>query len=489
MAPEPTPTPESTPTGTRYISPTKRTTAKRTSKARNGKAETRTPERAVILLRASVDAEDRTTLLTQDAECKQYASHRGLSVVATFTEDGRSGYKPGTPRPGFDAAMKMIRTGQADVLIVWKLDRLIRNLMGFVETWGDIQDAGGEFASVVEQFDTTTTMGKLMLIIVATFAEMESEMKRDRALPFHKHRKEQGLPPGGPRPYGYERTDGSLTILEDEAATIREMAALILEDGKSLAHVQSTLRATGSKGVPLTLRGIKRMLISPTTAGLRTGSGDDESYYEGNWSPILERDDWEQLCTILTDPARRTNFTDGKPARLLSGIIRCAADGCEGGPAMRTKNHQAGKRYLCKVCGSGIKADVADQATEKFLLDSIDPQAWAALKEQGTGFNPDVIAALEAELDVLDEMRSTGELSLERYRKQNAAVMERIAAATNQEPLELPDIADLQSGWDTLSLEDQRAIVSTLLESVRVSPWDGINVQAPHERIIIQRAL
>ena len=474
--------------------------SKRTT-PRKGKPVARTPERAVILLRASVDAEDRTTLITQKDECENYAAHRKLSVVATFTEDGTSGYKPGTPRPGFDAAMKMIRTGQADVLIVWKLDRLIRNLMGFVDTWGEIQDAGGEFASVVEQFDTSTTMGRLMLIIVAAFAEMESEMKRDRALPFHKHRKEQGLVPGGPRPYGYVRgtydDEGNvlpapnvLTVVDDEAAVITEMAELVLA-GKSLQYVQSLMAevATGSKGVPLTLRGIKRMLISPTTAGLRSGAGDDERLYEGNWSGILSRDQHEQLVTMLNDPARRTNFTDGKPARLLSGIIRCAAEGCEMAGAMRTKNHPAGKRYLCKQCGSGIKAQVADDAVERFLLKSIDPDAWQRLKDQGQGFNPDVIAALEAELDVIDDMRASGELSPERYRRQNAAIMERISAATNSEPLDLPDIADLQSGWKGLELEDQRSVVLTLLESVKVTAWDGVNIQAPHERIIIQRAM
>lgn len=442
-----------------------------------------TSKRAVILMRASMDADDRTTLVTQEHECRGYASAHSMAVVGVFTDDGKSGYKPGTPRPGFDAAMKMIATGQADVLIVWKLDRMVRNLMRFMEAWNAIDKAGGQFVSVVEQFDTTTTMGKLMLMIVAAFAEMESEMKRDRALPFHALRKRNGLPPGGPRPYGYVRENGTLTQVSDEAALVQEMARQVIA-GMSLTKLHDhliSMKALGSKNVPITLRGIKRILCSPTTAGLRELDGE---YVVGTWKPILERNVWEQVRTILNDPARRTNFTDGQPAYLLSAFIKCAE--CERNPVMTRKNHPKGLRYLCRQCNSSIPMKVAHEAVEAWLLSSIDAEAWKRLREQGQGYNPDVIAALEAEAEELADMKVNGELTMTQFRKLNADIAERMAAATNQEPLDLPDIDDLQSGWETLDLSDKRTIIGTLLEMVQCARHE-LGCQGI-ERIMIERA-
>ena len=222
------------------------------------------------------------------------------------------------------------------------------------------------------------------------------------------------------------------------------------------------------------------MLTSPTVAGLRIHDGQE---YPGCWDAILDHDTWDKVCTVLGDPNRRTNFSDGKPAYLLTGIMVC---GSCGGTMLR-KQHPKGMRYKCKACSNGIPMAVADEAVTAFLMDAISPAAWQALKEQGRAYDPDVIAQLEAELDELDEMRETGELTLERYRRQNQAVMARMAAATNAEPLDLPDIADLQSGWESLSLQDQRAVISTLLESVKLTAYDYSN-RLTFERIEIQRA-
>lgn len=435
--------------------------------------------RVVLVLRASVNAEDRTTLITQESEGRAYCDRKGYEVVAVFTDDGKSGFKPGTPRPGRDAAMKMIERQQADILMVWKLDRLVRNLMQFVALWGRIEKAGGQFISVVEEWaNTTTAMGKLMLMIVATFAEMESEMKRDRALPFHKYRAENGLPPGGPRPFGYQRENGCLLIDGREADSIRMMANMVL-DGKSLGSIVA-LGIVGSTGKPLSTHGVKALLTSPTIAGLRLHS---DTLHQGNWPAILDRVTWDMLCIMLGDPSRKTNFSDGKPAYLLTGIMECSKDG----GTMVRKRHPSGDRYRCRECGNGIPIALADEAVEAFLMDAISPAAWQSLKEQGRAYDPDIMAALDAELEMMDDMKASGELSPERYRKQNAAIMERMNAARTADPLDLPDISDLQSGWKGLSLSDQRSIISTLLKSVTLTLWDA-STRLGIERIEIQRA-
>lgn len=434
--------------------------------------------RVVIYVRISKDRENETSTTTQLELCRAYAKSKGWIVIAEFVEEGKSAYKKDTPRPKHDKAIRMVTSRQADIVLVWKLDRFSRSIVDFHEQWKRINDADGQIASVTESFDTTTTIGQMMLGLIIGFAQMESDAKRERAIPFHEHRIAKGLPPGGPRPYGYRRLDGSMVIVEAEASQIRGMATAIL-DGESLSALAARL-TNGSKDVPLTLRGIKRILTSPTTAGLRK---QGEGYVEGIWEPILDRATWEMVCSILNDPSRRTNFTDGSYAYLLSGIITCSE--CK--LVMRTKTHPRGRRYLCRKCSSSIPVQTADDAVGIWLADNIDAEAWKQLREQGKAYDADVVAALEAERLVCLEMKEAGEIDILEYRRLISNLNARMEAATNSDPLDLPDIADLQSGWDGLPLSDQRTIVSTLLELVQVTPYNP--AESSLERIQIERAV
>jgi len=435
--------------------------------------------RVAIYVRISKDRENETSTTTQLELARNYAAAKGWIVIAEFVEEGRSAYKKDTPRPKFDRAMKMVLNHQADVFLVWKLDRFSRSLMDFMNHWQQIQNAGGQFASVTETFDTTTTIGKLLLMIVATFAEIESDAKSERAIPFHQQRIANGLPPGGPRPFGYMREGGTLIPVEHEAAQVREMASAVI-DGDSLTSIAARLKGNGSKGVPLTLRGIKRLLTSPTTAGLRK---QGEGYVQGIWEPILDTDTWKVVCTILNDPARRDNFSDGGYAYLLSGIITCSE--CK--MVMRTKGNPKGRRYLCRKCNGSVPVKLADDAVGIWLAANIDPEAWKALREQGKAYDADVVAALEAERVVVLEMKESAEIDIYEYRRLISNLNARMEAATNADPLDLPDIADLQTGWEGLPLNDKRTIVGTLLELVQVLPYD--HKQSPLERIQIERAV
>lgn len=448
--------------------------------------------RVVLLARISSDKEEGTdtSIRTQVEYGTNYvATKPNWQLVKVITEEGVSGFKENTPRPLLEQALRMIETGQADILLVWKLDRLTRSLLRFMGYWGRIQAAGGQFASVVEQFDTTTTMGRLMLLIVATFAEMESEMKRDRALPFHEDRRKQGLPVGGPRPYGYVRGKNTLTVVDDEAAIIREMAESVLT-GMSLSHIATMLKSAGIHGpytdkddqpIDLTIKGIKGILTGPTVAALRKNT--DGTFCPGNWQPILDLETWESVRVILNDPQRRTSFNQGKPAHLLTGFVQCS----ECRVTMARKTHPRGLRLLCRNCNSSIPMQVADDAVTLWLMDAIDAQEWQNLKEQGRGYDPVVVAKLEAEKVEIAEMKESGEIDLAQFRILNRDLNTRIAAAQDETPLDLPDIADLQSGWETLDLVGQRTIIQTLLESVQIDKHSA-GTQG-RDRVKIHRAV
>lgn len=422
--------------------------------------------RYVAIVRISKDRDEQSSTATQDGSIDDEVSKRGGTLVATFIEQGRSGYKEGVPRPDIDQAMHLIETGQADVLIVWKLDRLIRRTFMFVELWNRIDAAGGQFVSVTEQFDTRTTTGRTMLLMAISFAEMESDAKRDRAIPFHNHRKEKGLPPGGPRPFGYQRIDKALVIDEREAHIIQQMATDVLA-GRSIASIMRDLQVTGSKGVPVTQRGITRMLTSPTIAGLRKAPDGDEGYVQGNWPAIIDRPTFDALCTLLSDPRRRTNFTDGEAKHLLSGLAKCSD--CKVG--MVRKNHPRGMRYLCRQCDRSIPETTADRAVEAWLLLTYDREAWQLLQSQGRAFDPSYLQRIEAERADISEMKALRLIDQEEYRKQMTALAQQLEAATTMQPLKLPDIDDLQSGWFTLTLTEKRALLTQVTSSITILPY------------------
>ena len=118
----------------------------------------RTAHRAVIYVRISKDRTEETSTTTQEAICREYAERHGWEFV------GRSrprpiGIQTGFEGAGLDRAMRLLRTGAADVLVVWRLDRFVRSVAHFGKLWPELDAAKASFASVTEGFDTTTAMG------------------------------------------------------------------------------------------------------------------------------------------------------------------------------------------------------------------------------------------------------------------------------------------------------------------------------------------
>lgn len=416
--------------------------------------------RAVIYVRISLDRDNETSTTTQEAECRKFAQGKGWDVAGVFVDAGRSGFKQGTPRPEYDKALAMVVTGQADVFLVWKLDRMTRNLQGFVKAWGQIEQAGGQFASVVESwFDTTETMGKLSLLTVATFAEMESQMKRDRALPWHEYRRGKGLPHGGPTPFGYTRTRNELTVQPEEAQALQEAAAMFVS-GSSLQQIAD--RVNEMTGRNFDRAWVKRTLAKPVVYGYREHEGE---LFQGNWEPILTDEVWEAVKGINSGRACANPGTAGR--HMLSGVATCGRCGGRMGKGVIRQVAQ----YRCTDCQLSINLEHAERAVSAFLLASVDQQAWESLRTQGKGYNPAVIQALEDEAQELADMQAAGELTMQQFRTMNQAVRARMEAATGQEPLQLPDIKELnEATWGSLSNADKRMTIQTLLESVTVRP-------------------
>src|SRR5262249_31493815 len=152
----------------------------------------------------SRDRANETSTDTQEAAIRAWCTAHGHELVNVVVEPGRSAFKASRKsRPGFREAMKPISAGAADMLAVWKVDRACRNTLDLLTLVQDLEERNAEFASVTEQFDTSTPMGRAMLTIVGVLAELESAQKSERATEWHHYRRINAAAPSGPAALGY----------------------------------------------------------------------------------------------------------------------------------------------------------------------------------------------------------------------------------------------------------------------------------------------
>lgn len=431
------------------------------------KPSTSTIRRAIGYIRISQDRDDETSTTTQRERVEAYVKAMGWELIDVIVEPGRSAFKASrSSRPGYARAMQAVKTGAADTVIVWKLDRLARDTVDTLTAVRELETAGGQLVSVTESFDTGTATGRMTLTVLAALAEMESSTKSERVQVWQEHRRTTGATPTGPRPFGYRRERNGLHIDEAEAVVIKRCAAGILADPpRSLRSLAAELNSEGfgssQPGKPLSKRGLKSILVGPTVAAMREVDG--RFVRSDRWEPILDERTWHDVRAILTDPARRVG--PGSARRwLLSGVARCGTDMT---PMFMT-NSSMGQRYSCAKCHLSIDAAKTDELIERSMLELLDPATWRSLRagrpigDSGEAEMAEAMATLSArfvagEIDAVE----LGDL---------AAGIQRARQAAAADVPRLPDVDDVRAAWPSLSLDARRLVVVAATEQLVIAP-------------------
>ena len=157
-------------------------------------------------------------------------AHAGWTLIRSRYDDG--GYSGGsTDRPDLQKLLEDIRARKIDVIVVYKVDRLTRSLADFAKLVELFDAHGVSFVSVTQQFNTTTSMGRLTLNVLLSFAQFEREVTSERIRDKIAASKRKGLWVGGNLPCGYEMKDGKIAIVEEEAELVRSIYRRYLELG------------------------------------------------------------------------------------------------------------------------------------------------------------------------------------------------------------------------------------------------------------------
>ena len=239
-------------------------------------AERKAPVRCAVYTRKSSEEGLEQSFNSLDAQreaCHAYIlsqRQEGWRAIDTQYDDG--GYSGGTmERPGVRRLFEDIRAGKVDVIVVYKVDRLTRSLADFAKMIEILDANKASFVSITQQFNTTSSMGRLTLNVLLSFAQFEREVAGERIRDKIAASKRKGMWMGGTVPLGYDIQNRKLIVNPAEAATIRKIFGLYLELG-CVAKLKAQLSKREIKSKIRVSKAGRKSGGSPTRAGHCTNS-------------------------------------------------------------------------------------------------------------------------------------------------------------------------------------------------------------------------
>lgn len=464
------------------------------------------PTNAVLYARISEDATgEGAGVQRQREETRALAKARGWTVVGDFADNDISALAGGD-RPEYEAMRRRLQDGDVHRVVVWHTSRLWRNRTERARDIGALAKLRcGVIAVKGPDLDLSTAYGRGLAGLIGEFDTMESEVKGERVAAAAADRARRGLPNGG-LGYGWRRDEdstGEWLIHEEEAATVREIVQRLTR-GETLAGVTAWLNESG-RPAPGAQHGrarrgvtnasgdlwgktsVRKIALRPSNAALRIHhrGREDEQTFAGAWPALITREQWEQVCAILTAPGRG-QVRPGNRRHLLSwGIGQCGV--CGGVLRVATKGNarygQKQELYVCDAigCVGRNKAAVDGMVRELVigrlampdaidLLAGDDRQAREAMEQA---------RALRDRLDLAADEYAEGRITAQQLSRITARLQPEIEAAEAmaqraRSSVSVDLLRDLggkaaAERWDALGVAQQRAVVDVLISSVTIN--------------------
>ena len=306
------------------------------------------------------------SLDAQREACVAYIAsqkHEGWQELPEYYDDG--GFSGGSmERPGLAQLLADIQAGGIDIVVVYKVDRLTRALADFARMVTIFDEAGVSFVSVTQQFNTTSSMGRLTLNVLLSFAQFEREVTAERIRDKIAASKAKGMWMGGIPPVGYRPENRMLVPAPENADLVRHIFQRYLELGSvrklqvelkragRLTPLRTTQKGKTSGGYAFSRGKLYHMLSNPIYVGRIRHRA---KIYEGQHEAIIEQDTWDKVQATLAD--NRNNHesrSDSRDPSPLAGLL-FDPDGSRMRPVHTTK---AGQRYRYYVSPQLIEGSV-----------------------------------------------------------------------------------------------------------------------------------
>jgi site-specific DNA recombinase len=311
-------------------------------------------------------------------------------------------------RPALGRLLQAVEAGALDCVVVYKVDRLSRSLLDFTRMLSIFEKHSVSFVAVTQQFNTSTSLGRLTLNILLSFAQFERELIAERTRDKLSAARRKGKWVGGCPVLGYDVDPGGgrLVVNEEEAERVRAIFALFEEQGSALKtlteidrrgwRLKSWTLKTGQlrTGGPFALNSLRRLLTNILYTGAVRHKGQP---YPGEHAAILAPGTWERVQSLITRPA---SFARGKSRNkhlaLLSGLLYCESCGTRMVYSYSGKNDRKYPYYVClnaqrkgwAACpGKSLPARAIEESVLRRIREAqhgaLDPAAWQQMDRLG----------------------------------------------------------------------------------------------------------
>jgi DNA invertase Pin-like site-specific DNA recombinase len=311
-------------------------------------------KKAALYIRVSTHMQiDKDSLPLQENDLINYAKYAlGIDRYTLFKDAGYSAKN--TNRPDYQAMMTRLRTGEFSHLIVWKIDRISRNLIDFAEMYAELKRLGVTFVSKNEQFDTSTAMGEAMLKIILVFAELERNMTSERVTAIMLSRANSGQWNGGKIPFGYDyhKEDKTITVNAAEAASVLLLYSKYIETNSLLqvAKFMNDNHYGTRSGKPWNPTTVSHVIKSPWYVGkylynkhdlkpsgnISTKHLKKETEWiliENHHEPIVDEESWNKVTAMLKENRRSNKDVSRYYTRvnthIFAGLLICGGCGSQ----------------------------------------------------------------------------------------------------------------------------------------------------------------
>lgn len=316
--------------------------------------------------------QDFNSLHAQREACLAFVqSQKGLGWVASPAQYDDGGYSGGnTERPGLQQLLADIQARKIKVVVVYKVDRLTRSLADFAKLVELFDAHEVSFVSVTQQFNTTTSMGRLTLNVLLSFAQFEREVTGERIRDKIAASKRKGMWMGGMPPMGYVPRERSLAIDEEQAIRVREIYKLYSKlgtvrdlkmelDRRGWTTPERKTKRLGAGGNKPFSRGhLYRILSNPIYIGQISHKGE---LHPGNHVALIDRELWHEVQNQLaTNRQGAKARTQVRNPSLLTGLLFDA----DGQRLMATHAQKGSRRYRYYVSADLLEGVRTDRAGE-----------------------------------------------------------------------------------------------------------------------------
>lgn len=381
---------------------------------------------------------DKDSLPFQKQELRNYCRHVlhiEESRLEVFEDAGKSGKN--TKRPAFERMMTKVKAGLVSHVIVYKIDRISRNLVDFSLMYDDFKYNRVTFISLNEQFDTSSAIGEAVLKIILVFAELERKLTSERVKDIMIGRANEGKWNGARVPYGWDWDSVACRPVhsEKEAPFARAMYEMYLEV-QSTGKIRDYNNAHGvptKRGGEWTSKTVSDFLRNPLNKGDyrynyresakgRKKPENEVVYLEGVFDPLVDPELWDKVNKIMDSNRDKRNMGGLHPieknCNIFAGLIRCSVCGADYLVGKKDKRRKNGFTPSIYYCGAKTKAihcrnlNVSDVKIGPFMINYISAMVRVSNERRKIKSPEDLEAMLLSDKAVFGEIAGLSSNSL-----------------------------------------------------------------------------